>query len=216
MDLNIVGISGSPVRNGNTDSFLDYMLTYSKNYDAKAQAVYLSELEISDCVHCNFCISKQKKNKYCTHDDDAQLVFEMVEKADILILASPVHFMRTSSLLASFIDRLRVFVFGNVAGGRLKNKLGVSAAVAWARHGGLETTHLSHIYAFMTLEMIPVSARKCISPMGASAMSGAAGQRTAKPDQKSGIKLDKAGLHSAQVIVDRAVELANLMKPKLG
>lgn len=212
MDLSIVGISGSPVRKGNTDSFLDFILNYAKNYDAKTQAVYLSDLKITDCVHCNFCISKQKKYQYCSISDDAQAVFEAVEKADILVLASPVYFMRTSARMAAFIDRLRVFVFGNVAGGRLKNKVGMSAAVAWARHGGLETTHLSHMFAFMTMEMIPVSARKCISPLGASAMSGPAGLIPSKDGQASGIRQDKAGLHSAQIMLDRAVEVANRLK----
>lgn len=212
MDLKVVGISGSPVRKGNTDSFLDFILTYAKNYDAQTQAVYLSDMNITDCIHCNFCISKQNEHKYCSLNDDAQAVFEAVEKADILVFASPVYFMRTSAYMASFIDRLRVFVFGNVAGGRLKNKVGMSAAVAWARHGGLETTHLSHMFAFMTLEMIPVSARKCISPLGASAMSGPSGQRPSKDGQSTGIRQDKAGLHSAQIMLDRAVELANRLK----
>ena len=35
------------------------------------------------------------------------------ETADILVLASPVYFMRTSARMAAMIDRFRVFVFGN-------------------------------------------------------------------------------------------------------
>jgi hypothetical protein len=41
----------------------------------------------------------------------------------------------------------------------------VSLAVSWLRQGGLELTHLSHITAFLTLEMIPASVHQGISPL---------------------------------------------------
>lgn len=215
MDLSIVGISGSPVRKGNTDTLLDFMLNYSKNYHSDTHAVYLSKTNFKDCNHCNFCLSKQKEGTYCSINDNMQEVFERVEKADIIILASPVYFMRTSGCMASFIDRLRVFIYGNVTKGRLKNKVGLSAAVGWARHGGIETTHLSHLLAFLTLEMIPVSSQKCVSTLGASVMTGPTTQLAQEDGKKLSLKQDKAGLHSAQKMVDRAVELFNLTHLRL-
>lgn len=216
MDLSVVGISGSPVRKGNTDTLLDFMLNYSKNYHARTHAVYLSKKNFKDCIHCNFCLTKQKDNAYCSIDDSAQDVFELIEQADILILASPVYFMRTSGCLASFIDRLRVFIYGNVAKGRLKNKIGLSAAVGWARHGGIEMTHLSHMLAFLTLEMIPVSSQKCVSTLGATVMTGPTSQISRENGKQLSLKQDKAGLHSAQKMVDRAVELYNLTRQNIS
>ena len=91
------------------------------------------------------------------------------------MLATPVYFMRASARMAALVDRLRVFVFGNLTAGRLRNKIGVSMAVSWLRHGGVELTHLNNITTFLTLEMIPVSVHKGVSPLGASALASTAG-----------------------------------------
>ena len=158
------------------------------------------------------CLRKQEPGRYCSIRDDAQALFEKAERADILLLASPVYFMRTSGRMASFLDRMRVFVFGNLARGRMRDKVGVSAAVAWARHGGFETAHLSHLYAFLTLEMIPASAHDSISPLGASAVASESGAGSFDPDVRLGAERDLAGIESGLAIVARAMELAAVMK----
>jgi multimeric flavodoxin WrbA len=212
MKYRVLGISGSPVKKGNTETFLRAMIESVTDRGIESEIVDLSNLKIDDCIHCNFCLSKQKPGKYCALKDDAQAVFEKAEAADIIILSSPVYFMRTSARMAAFIDRLRVFVFGNVAGGRLRNKIGVSAAVAWLRNGGLETTHLSHIYAFLTLEMIPVSVHSGVSPLGASALASEDGSGEFGKAVRLGIEGDEKGLDSAKLIMERAMELAGLLK----
>jgi hypothetical protein len=118
--------------------------------------------------------------------------------------------------MAAMLDRMRVFVFGNIAGGKLKNKVGVSAAVAWARHGGLETTHLSHLYFFLTMEMLPVSVHHCISPLGASAVANEGGMGLFDNDIRHVVAKDAAGLHSATAMMKRAVELATLIRKGSG
>ncbi len=138
-------------------------------------------------------------------------LFEKMEDADIIVLASPVYFMRTSGMMATFIDRLRVFIFGNIAGGKLRNKIGISAGVSWLRHGGIETTHLSHLYAFMTLDMIPATIHSSISPMGASAVAIRHGEGKFDPAVRIGILEDQAGLNSGKALLSRALELVELI-----
>ena len=214
MSHKILGISGSPVKKGNVDSFLAAMMDMASEQRLHTETVNLSEMKIADCKHCNFCLSKQKPGKYCSIEDDAQAIFEKVENADIIILASPVYFMRTSGMMASFIDRLRVFIFGNVAGGRLRNKIGISAAVSWLRHGGMETAHLSHLYTFVTLDMIPATVHSSICPMGASAVASIHGEGKFEPSIRIGVNEDQAGLASAKALLSRAVELHELIHPK--
>jgi multimeric flavodoxin WrbA len=168
-------------------------------------------MTIKNCIHCNFCLTKQKAGKYCAHEDDAQAVFEKIECANIIVLASPVYFLRTSGMMATFIDRLRVFISGNVSGGRLRNKIGISAGVSWLRHGGMETTHLSHIFAFITLDMIPATVHSSISPMGAAAVASIHGEGKFDPSIRIGINEDQAGLKSAKAILARALELVELI-----
>lgn len=212
MDVRVIGISGSPVRDGNVEALLQRMLDHAAQKGALVEAVHLSQLDIRDCIHCNYCIKRQQPGRYCAQTDGAQALYEKLEDADIVILASPVYFMRMSARMAAFIDRLRVFVFGNLAGGRLKNKIGVSAAVAWGRHGGFETTHLAHITAFLTLEMIPTSVHDCISPLGASAVASPGGMGLLDKSVRLGVELDAPGLHSALAMVDRALDLARLTR----
>jgi len=212
MAYNVLGISGSPVKKGNVETFLQKMMDNVPDEDFFTEIIHLSRHEIGECKHCNYCLTKQKPGKYCALKDDAQQIYEKVEKADVIILASPVYFMRTSSKMAALIDRLRVFIFGNVVRGKLKNKIGVSAAVAWIRHGGFETTHLSHLYAFLTLEMIPASIHQGVSPLGASAVASERGAGVFNPSIKLGILEDESGLESAAKIMERAVELAKLTK----
>jgi multimeric flavodoxin WrbA len=213
LETKILGVSGSPVKDGNVETFLESMLSYaSKKKDVTTEAVHLSRVEIGDCIHCNWCVKKQTPEKYCSINDGAQEIFGKVEAADIIVLATPVYFMRSSGWMNSFIDRLRVFIFGNVAAGKLKNKVGVSAAVAWARNSGLETTHISQIAAFLTLEMVPVSVHHCISPLGASAVASPQGSGLFDKNIRLGVEKDQFGLHSGSVMMNRAIELSTLLK----
>lgn len=211
MAYKILGISGSPVTDGNLDTFLASIMEMAVEKGMEAETVSLSKIEIKNCIHCNFCLVKQKPGKYCSLEDDAQPIFEKMEDADIIVLASPVYFMRTSGMMATFIDRLRVFIFGNIAGGKLRNKIGISAGVSWLRHGGMETTHLSHLYAFMTLDMIPATIHSSISPMGASAVASRHGEGKFDPTVRIGILEDQAGLNSGKAILSRALELVELI-----
>lgn len=212
MAYKIVGISGSPVKDGNVDAFLGEIMDIASKDGLETETIHLARLDIKNCLHCNFCLSKQKTDKYCSLLDDAQSIFERLERADIIVLASPVYFMRTSGMMATFIDRLRVFIFGNIAGGKLRNKIGMSAGVSWLRHGGMETTHLSHLFAFCTLDMIPATVHSCISPLGAAAVASKHGEGEFDRSIRIGIHEDGAGLESAKAHFVRALELVKLIK----
>ncbi len=207
----ILGISGSPVKKGNVERLLNRAIEDLTVKNIEYDIVHLSGLKIQDCIHCNFCLTQQTPGKYCSLKDGAQAVFEKAETADIIVLASPVYFMLISARMAALIDRFRIFVFGNLTAGRMKNKVGVSMAAAWLRQGGAETTHLAHILAFLTLEMIPASVHQGISPLGASVLTSIHGSGNLDPAVSSGIENDEPGLQSARLIMRRALELTKLM-----
>ncbi len=211
MPCKILGISGSPVKKGNVETLLQRTLEGLPRQDLQYEVVHLSGLKIKDCIHCNFCLTKQALGKYCSLKDDAQVILEKAEAADVIVLASPVYFMRSSARMAVLIDRFRVFVFGNLTAGRLKNKIGVSMAVSWLRQGGLETTHLTHITTFLALEMIPASVHKGISPLGASVFASRDGSGDFDRQVALGIENDELGMTSARLIMRRAIELTKLI-----
>lgn len=212
MTYKILGISGSPIKDGNVETFLNRTVAGLKAKNIEHDIFHLSGLKIRDCRHCNYCLTRQAPGKYCSLQNDAQAVFEKAEAADIIVLASPVYFMRTSGYMATLIDRFRVFVFGNLTAGRLKNKIGVSMAVSWLRQGGIELTHLSHITTFLGLEMIPASVHRGVSPLGASAYASPQGSGDFDPQVTLGIENDEEGIKSARLIMRRAMELAKLIE----
>jgi multimeric flavodoxin WrbA len=214
MPYKITGISGSPVKEGNVDHFLKSIMDMAEAKGLETETVHLSKMDVKNCIHCNFCLVKQQPGKYCSIEDDAQQIYEKVESSDIIVLASPVYFMRTSGMMATMIDRLRVFIFGNVAGGKLRNKIGLSAGVSWLRHGGMETTHLSHICAFVTLDMIPATIHSSISPLGASALASKYGEAKFDRSVRIGVNEDKAGLEAAGAHLSRALELVELINKR--
>lgn len=87
MAYKILGISGSPVTDGNLDTFLASIMEMAVEKGMEAETVSLSKIEIKNCIHCNFCLVKQKAEKYCSIEDDAQPIFEKMEAADIIVLA---------------------------------------------------------------------------------------------------------------------------------
>jgi hypothetical protein len=78
------------------------------------------------------------------------------------------------------------------------------------RHGGIETTHLSHLYAFMTLNMIPATIL-LHQPMGASAVTSRHGEGQFDRAVRVGIMEDQAGLDSGEALLSRALELVELI-----
>ena len=85
MNLRILGISGSPVKKGNTESFLRAMIGGVADGGDHVEIVDLCSHRIDDCIHCNFCLSKQVKGKYCTLRDDARAIFKKAEAADFIM-----------------------------------------------------------------------------------------------------------------------------------
>jgi hypothetical protein len=89
-------------------------------------------------------------------------------------------------------------------------------AAAWLRHGGVETTHLTHILTFLGLEMIPASVHQGVSPLGASVLTSIDGSGNFDPAVSLGIENDEPGMKSARLILRRALDLAKLMRKSSG
>jgi multimeric flavodoxin WrbA len=99
--LKVIGIAGSPRRDGNTDHLLQQVVAGIASHGVKAKTVILSELNISPCRHCDGCIKTGK----CVIDDDMQKLHTDLREADRLVLASPIFFMGVTAQAKAMIDR---------------------------------------------------------------------------------------------------------------
>ncbi|OFW58025.1 MAG: hypothetical protein A2W01_10620 [Candidatus Solincola sediminis] len=209
--VKLLGISGSPVSGGNVETVLTEVL---RSQEGRAgvihETIMLANHEISDCRQCNWCLKKQNENKRCSIEDDMDNVYPALEEADALIMATPVYFGRLSGHLACFIDRLRIYVHGNVTGGRMRNKVGGSIAVGWFRLGGLETALLSINQFFHGVDMVIAAPEAGLH--GGSVLSSLEGAgRRDGVDRLLALR-DGMGMASALSTVERAVELTRIIK----
>ncbi len=99
--MKILGISGSPRRGGNTDLLLDEVMKGAASRGAEVKTIILNELDITHCQHCDACYRAGR----CTINDDMQTVYRELERADRLVLASPVHFLGPTAQMKAMIDR---------------------------------------------------------------------------------------------------------------
>ena len=86
--MKILGIAGSPRRNGNTDILLAELLRGAISKGAEVQTIFLNNLKITGCQHCDSCLKTGK----CRIQDDVQKIYDELEWADVIVLASPVQF----------------------------------------------------------------------------------------------------------------------------
>jgi len=99
--VRVLGISGSPRRGGNTDLLLAEVMKGAASKGAEVKTIILNDLEISPCQHCDACFEAGR----CKIEDDMQMVYRELERADRIVLASPVHFMGVSAQTKAMIDR---------------------------------------------------------------------------------------------------------------
>lgn len=209
--IKIIGISGSPVKKGNVEQCLQEALNAVKDgARVSTGLITLSDKEIKGCIHCNWCVKNQTQGKFCFQQDDMTAIYPRILEADGLILASPVHFGRLSGLLANMIDRLRVFVHGNLYGGRLRNKVGGAIAVAFVRGGGVETTLAGINSLFFALQMI--IANSMGYQAGAGLLTSLEGKGKIKKGVSHMVLEDDFGLNSAKSLAHRVLELAEMIK----
>jgi multimeric flavodoxin WrbA len=99
--VKVLGIAGSPRRNGNTDTLLAEVLRGASNKGAQVKTIVLNELKYISCQHCDACLEKG----ICKIQDDMQQIYKDLEEADIIILASPIQFMGITAETKAMIDR---------------------------------------------------------------------------------------------------------------
>jgi len=137
----VVGISGSPRKAGNTEFLLSEALALAGERGFQTERLLCSELKIDFCDDCGEC----SKGRTCSKDDDMAGVLDWLEKADGIIVASPVYFGCVTAQLKAVFDRTIPL---RRQGFRLKDRIGCAIAVGGSRNGGQEKV-LEAVHAWM-------------------------------------------------------------------
>lgn len=193
------------------EALLHEALTLAEQHQSvQAELISLHDKDINGCNHCNWCVKRQSKGKFCVQDDDMGPIYPRLLEADGILLASPAHFGRLSGLLANMTDRMRVFVHGNIYGKQLKNKIGGALAVGFYRGGGIETTLLSINAVFHTLQMIVATSG--LYHLGAGAVTSRDGKGRFEAKPRHIVLEDDFGAKSVKTLITRVIELARIVK----
>lgn len=131
--MKILGISGSPNKNGNNKRAIDKCLSIAEEKGFETEQINLANKDIKSCTDCGLC----KKKLDCSIDDDMDKVRKKLKGADGIIISSPVYFGSVSSQIKKLFDRTLPL---RRNGFLLKNKVGFGIAIGGSRNGGQEFT----------------------------------------------------------------------------
>ncbi|RZW22694.1 MAG: flavodoxin family protein [Desulfobulbaceae bacterium] len=102
----VLGVSGSPRKNGNSDVILKSILAGVSGRNTDSTHFNLTDMQFQGCIGCERC----RKDKICTGlVDGMSIVYETIISSKGLVLVSPTHNYNITSWMKAFIDRLYCF-----------------------------------------------------------------------------------------------------------
>lgn len=99
--INVLAIYGSHRRGQNSDILLDKVIEGIGKEGVSIRKIYASEPDIKSCTACEGCYRLGQ----CVIKDEMHQVYRAIDKADIVIAASPVYFYTVTSHMKKLIDR---------------------------------------------------------------------------------------------------------------
>lgn len=138
-------INGSPHINGCTSAALKEMVKVFENEGVETALIHIGNKAIRGCIACGAC----SKNGKCVFDDEVNETAALFEKADGLVIGSPVYYGSPNGTLLSFLDRL----FYSTP---FSKQMKVGAAVVSCRRGG-NTASFDVLNKYFTISSMPVA-----------------------------------------------------------
>jgi multimeric flavodoxin WrbA len=115
--MRILAVLGSPRKGGNTEILVDEILTGAQAKGHAAERLRLYDYEIAPCLDCRAC--KREVSGYtCALSDGMGEIYAKLEKADIIIFATPIYWYGPTAKMKLFIDRLRPYIASRKLVGR--------------------------------------------------------------------------------------------------
>ncbi len=115
-------VTGSPRARGNTNTLASLLAGRLEQDDVGTEVVDLSSLQVGPCTDCRGC---KRGDLVCAVQDDMQPLYGAMDRADALVLGTPIYWYGPSAQMKACIDRLRPY-FGN--GGLAGKGLGLLLA----------------------------------------------------------------------------------------
>ncbi len=102
MSKNVLVLSGSPRKGGNSDLLCDAFARGAAESGNAVEKVFIRDQKIGYCTACYHC---RDTGKGCAIKDDMADILEKMMAADVIVMASPVYFYAIDAQMKTVIDR---------------------------------------------------------------------------------------------------------------
>ncbi len=107
MKVKAVAFNGSPRKKWNTATLLGKALEGAASQGAETELIHLYDLTFKGCKSCFACKTIGGKSYgRCAVRDDLTPILRRIERADVIVLGSPIYFGTVSGEMKSFMERL--------------------------------------------------------------------------------------------------------------
>lgn len=101
--MNILVIAGSPRKGGNTEIMAEAFAQGARENGNSVIVKNAGQMKIGPCMACEYCFAH---DGVCVQKDDMVQILEEIDRADMIVFASPVYWFGISAQLKLVIDRL--------------------------------------------------------------------------------------------------------------
>lgn len=102
MAKRVLILSSSPRRGGNSDRLCDEFRRGAEEAGHQVEKIFLRDCTIHYCTGCSTC---SRDGRPCPQQDDAARIVDLMVRADVIVMASPVYFYTMSAQMKTLIDR---------------------------------------------------------------------------------------------------------------
>ena len=103
--MKILGIHGSPRKDGNTSLLLKELLKGAQEKGAQATELFICDMHILPCVEDYSCADTGE----CIVKDDMQGIYTQFLEHDHIVVAAPIFFYSVNAQTKTLIDRCQAF-----------------------------------------------------------------------------------------------------------
>ncbi|HBF33337.1 TPA: flavodoxin family protein [Candidatus Sumerlaeota bacterium] len=107
MGKNILVLTGSPRKNGNSDKLADAFISGAQQAGHTTVKYSTADKTIKGCIDCQTCF---KHGTACSIPDDFNTLAPLIEQADMLVLATPLYCFSFPMQLKAAIDKFYAFL----------------------------------------------------------------------------------------------------------
>lgn len=102
--MNIVVLSGSPRKGGNTHQLVAAFTQAAEQAGHQTRHFDTAAMKIGPCLACEYCRREATRGR-CAQKDDMARIYDALEQAQVIVLATPLYYFGFSAQIKSAIDR---------------------------------------------------------------------------------------------------------------